>query len=155
MRERHGVSLPGDWSLQDSPEGQRTRQARAVPLLTCGSHRAAQGGPARLAGCRRHKMPLHECTNCESGRIDGEASCRCEIQPISRMGHPGTQRAEDVSHPCQVESGLTAPTTRGRDRGLDQFSLVTPLTDVGGSLIATAGHISVMAGRGLFLSRQF
>ena len=81
-------------------------------------------------------MPLHEFTICESAHIDGEASCRCATQPTSRLGHPGTQRAEDVSPPCQVESGRTPPATRRRDWGRDDFSRMTPPTDVGGSLIS-------------------
>jgi hypothetical protein len=48
----------------------------------------AQGGPASLAGCRRHKKPLHRCTLSSNSPVDEEASCRDATQPASRSGHP-------------------------------------------------------------------
>lgn len=40
------------------------------------------GGPASLAGCRRHKTPLHRSASSAKRLLSGAASCRCATQPL-------------------------------------------------------------------------
>ena len=68
-----------------------------TPLRGGSVYKRPRGGPARLAGCQRHKTPLHERTNRQRAHIDGEASCRYATQPTSRSGHPAGGRERFVS----------------------------------------------------------